>query len=72
MLLGIAALCTGGMSTAAARNIAPFTLTDQDGRARPMKYPRDKVSVFVVADQKGSSEIAGWIRATVSTLRNTH
>ena len=38
-----------------------FTLSDQDGQARVIDYPRDKVSVFVVADQKGSSELTGWI-----------
>ena len=38
-----------------------FTLTDQDGQTRVVDYPRAKVSVFVVADQKGSAEIAGWI-----------
>ena len=46
---------------ASARTMPPFTLTDQDGRARTIDYPRDKVSVFVIADHKGSSEIAGWI-----------
>jgi hypothetical protein len=38
-----------------------FTLSDQDGKERVVAYPRRSVSVFVVADQKGSSEIAGWI-----------
>ena len=38
-----------------------FTLTDQDGQTRVVDYPRAKVTVFVVADQKGSAEIAGWI-----------
>jgi hypothetical protein len=38
-----------------------FKLSDQDGRERVVAYPRRSVSVFVVADQKGSSEIAGWI-----------
>ena len=47
----------------AAKPSAPveFTLSDQDGNTRVVDYPREKVSVFVVADQKGSSEIAGWI-----------
>jgi len=35
-----------------------FTLS---GRALVVKYPRAKVSVFVVADQKGASAISGWI-----------
>ena len=50
-------------TAATSQRTAPieFTLTDQDGQTRAVSYPRDKVSVFVVADQKGSSEIAGWI-----------
>ena len=48
---------------ASSQRAAPieFTLTDQDGATRVVDYPRGKVSVFVVADQKGASEIAGWI-----------
>jgi hypothetical protein len=48
---------------AASKAAAPieFTLTDQDGNERVVDYPRDRVSIFVVADHKGSSEIAGWI-----------
>ena len=49
--------------TAAPPRTAPieFTLTDQDGQKRVVDYPREKVTVFVVADQKGSGQIAGWI-----------
>ena len=59
LFLVIAASATAATS----RRAAPieFTLTDQDGATRVVDYPRDKVTVFVVADQKGSSEIAGWI-----------
>ena len=47
----------------AAPTAAPieFTLSDQDGNERMVDYPRNKITVFVVADQKGSNEIAGWI-----------
>ena len=45
----------------AARQMPEFSLTDQDGRTRAVSYPHGKVSVFVVADQKGSADIAGWI-----------
>ena len=50
-------------NAAASPKSAPiqFTLSDQDGRERVVAYPRGNVSVFVVADQKGSGEIAGWI-----------
>lgn len=47
-----------------------FALTDQNGVARAIRYPRDKVSVFVVADQKGSSEIAGWIAPIYARYEN--
>ena len=52
-------IAVSGIST--AREMPEFTLTDQDGRERVVKYPQSKVSIFVVADHKGSSEIAGWI-----------
>jgi hypothetical protein len=44
---------------ASSRPAVEFTLSDQEGHAREVKYPREKVSVFVLADQKASSEIAG-------------
>ena len=51
------------ISVAASKPSTPieFTLSDQDGIKRVVDYPREKISVLVVADQKGSSEIAGWI-----------
>jgi len=60
-LLTAMTLCVVSASGLAARQMPQFTLTDQDGRARAVTYPHGKVSVFVVADHKGSSEIAGWI-----------
>lgn len=54
----------------AARTPVEFTLTDQDGRTRAVRYPNDKVSVFIVADQKGSSEIAGWIKPIYARYEN--
>lgn len=58
LLVAVAAL-----SANASKVSAPieFALSDQDGIKHVVDYPRDKVSVFVVADQKGSSQIAGWI-----------
>ncbi len=47
-----------------------FTLTDQDGQTRVVDYPREKVSVFVVADQKGAAEIAGWIQPLYARYQN--
>lgn len=65
-LFVIAALSLGAFTHTGAAlppSAAPieFTLTDQDGQTRVVDYPRDRVSVFVVADQKGSGEIGGWI-----------
>jgi hypothetical protein len=50
-------------TAATSQRAAPieFTLSDQDGQTRVVDYPREKVTVFVVADHKGSGEIAGWI-----------
>ena len=57
---------------ATSQRAAPieFTLTDQDGQTRVVDYPRDKVTVFVVADQKGSAEIAGWIAPLYARYEN--
>ena len=57
---------------ATSQRTAPveFTLTDQDAQTRVVNYPRDKVTVFVVADQKGSSEIAGWISPLYARYEN--
>ena len=60
-LLTAMTLCILFASDSAARQMPEFTLTDQDGRTRAVTYPHGKVSVFVVADEKGSAEIAGWI-----------
>ena len=59
----LALLCATSTIAASSQRAAPieFTLTDQDGQTRVVDYPRAKVTVFVVADQKGSAEIAGWI-----------
>ena len=57
LLIGTSALAATPQRTAPIE----FTLSDQDGRTRVIEYPRATVSVFVVADQKGSAEIAGWI-----------
>jgi hypothetical protein len=64
LLLILLVLLTTGLPARAAavpQKAMEFTLSDQDGRARVVKYPREKVSVFVLADQKASSEISGWI-----------
>ncbi len=38
-----------------------FTLSDQDAREHVIRYPRDRTTVFVVADQKGAGQIESWI-----------
>ena len=60
------------MIAANSQRAAPieFTLTDQDGETRVVDYPREKVTVFVVADQKGSAEIAGWIAPLYERYKN--
>ena len=60
-LLGVVIMSITSASDSAARQMPEFSLTDQDGRARAVTYPHGKVSVFVVADHKGSADIAGWI-----------
>ena len=59
-----------GANGSARTSPLQFTLTDQDGQARAVAYPNDKVSVFVVADQKGASQIAGWITPLYQRYEN--
>ena len=65
-------LVTPTVAATSSQRAAPieFTLTDQDGQARVVDYPREKVTVFVVADQKGSGEIAGWITPLYARYEN--
>jgi hypothetical protein len=60
-LLIVIVMSIASAGDSAARQMPEFSLTDQDGRTRAVTYPHGKVSVFVVADQKGSADIAGWI-----------
>jgi hypothetical protein len=60
-LLALIIMSIASASDSAARQMPEFSLSDQDGRTRAVTYPHGKVSVFVVADQKGSADIAGWI-----------
>ncbi|MFN7140813.1 MAG: peroxiredoxin family protein [Limisphaerales bacterium] len=39
-----------------------FSLMDQYETRHDLKFPRDKVTVLVVADQKGSKQLEGWIQ----------
>lgn len=60
------AAAAGAASLAAEKAPSParsaeFTLTDQESRTHRFQFPREKLSVLVLADQKGSKQIEGWI-----------
>jgi hypothetical protein len=60
VILLLVCLCGAIVPTASAAPVQ-FTLTDQNARVHVVKYPRDKVSVLVLSDQQGSSQIESWI-----------
>jgi len=39
-----------------------FTLSDQYGTRYQLEYPRDKITILVFADQRGSTQVDGWVR----------
>lgn len=53
------ALCSA--VSAADIRISDFVLSDQFGRSHEQCFPREEISIFVLADRKGSAELKGWI-----------
>lgn len=39
-----------------------FELTDQFEHARVFRFPRPKVTVLTIADQKGAAQLASWVQ----------
>ncbi len=52
---------------APARGVTPegamdFELRDQFGKALAYRFPKERVSVLVFGDRKGSAQVEGWVR----------
>jgi hypothetical protein len=50
--------------------ISDFELTDQAARQRTYRFPKTKVTVMTVADQKGSDQLAPWIQGVYDRYQN--
>ncbi|HEX8311041.1 MAG TPA: hypothetical protein VF614_06980 [Chthoniobacteraceae bacterium] len=48
-------------ANAAPGRAAEFTLSDQNARVHRFTFPKSKISVLVLSDHQGSSQIASWI-----------
>jgi hypothetical protein len=57
---------------AAPAQAAEFTLTDQNARVHRFTFPRSKISVLVLSDHQGSSQIASWIEPLYPPLWHAH
>lgn len=44
------------------QTLGDFELTDQNSKTRSYRFPKAKVTVMTVADQKGSAQLAPWIQ----------
>lgn len=50
--------------------LSDFELTDQQARKRTYHFPKTKVTVMTIADQKGSDELAPWIQRVYDRYQN--
>ena len=44
--------------------LSNFELTDQEAKPRVYRFPKNKVTVMTLADQKGSDQLTPWIQST--------
>ena len=47
-----------------------FELTDQEANKRTYRFPKTKVTVMTVADQKGADQLAPWIQRVYDRFQN--
>ena len=52
----------GAATNAPAKTVSGFELEDQYETLHPVKFPKSKITVLTVADQKGSEQVNDWIR----------
>jgi hypothetical protein len=72
LLLGlIAAHCVTPYAVAApVAKLGNFELTDQEANKRIYRFPKTKVTVMTVADQKGADQLAPWIQRVYDRFQN--
>ncbi len=59
LLLAVAPLRAGGGAPDRAMD---FELRDQFGKTLAYRFPKERVSVLVFGDRKGSEQVEGWVR----------
>ncbi len=52
----------GAATNAPAKTVSEFELEDQYETPHTVKFPKSKITVLTVADQKGSEQVNDWIR----------
>ena len=52
-----------------ASEVPNFELPDQHEKMRQVHFPREKPTMFIVSDQKGSDQIAPWVRPIRHDIR---
>ena len=60
-ILALIALHTAAIAAPSVK-LTDFQLTDQDSKTRTYRFPKPKVTVMTIADQKGSEQLAPWIQ----------
>src|SRR5271165_768738 len=67
----LAAHCFAGIAVAVPMpKLGDFELTDQEVRKRSYHFPKTKVTVMTVADQKGAEQLAPWIQCVYDRYQN--
>ena len=72
LLLGlIAAHCFTPFAVASpVAKLGNFELTDQEANKRTYRFPKTKVTVMTIADQKGADQLAPWIQRVYDRFQN--
>ena len=51
----------GALVSTNAVKVRDFVLSDQYKRKLPQSFPKEKISIFALADRKGSDQLENWI-----------
>jgi hypothetical protein len=71
LLVLIAAHCVTPFAVASpAAKLGNFELTDQEANKRTYRFPKTKITVMTIADQKGADQLAPWIQRVYDRFKN--
>ena len=71
LLCLIAAHCFTPFAVASpVAKLGNFELTDQEANKRTYRFPKTKVTVMTIADQKGADQLAPWIQRVYDRFQN--